>query len=110
MPQSRLLTVIITTPRKIRGPWLREISDIPVAKRLRLDAPHQVVVQNAQSSVDLPEPPTTINFQYSHGYADGADYNEGPGEIEGEITKAVKKAFELEKVYITTTKLDYKQS
>lgn len=104
----RLMTVTITTSRKEQGAWIRDICAVTAQKTLRLDAPHQVVVRNAFSFVDLPEPATTVEFHYSPGFTDGADYNDGPGDVEGEIIAAIKKAFELETVFVSYSKADYR--
>lgn len=108
MPSPRLMRVTVTTPRAVRGPEMRSLCALPVQQRLRLDAPHQVVVQKVLSFPDVPEPPTTVVFQYTYGFADSADYNDGPGDIEGDIIAAVKEAFEVAEVFATTIKFDCK--
>jgi hypothetical protein len=106
MSSQRLLCVIIATPRKLQGPDLRTLSAVKAEECLRLDAPHQIVVEKVPSFVDLPEPFTSVTFRYSNGYADSADYNDGPGDIEGEIVALVKAALNLKNIIVNYEKFD----
>ena len=108
MSRPRLLTVIITTPHTITGPDIRSVCALSIQERLRLDAPHQVVTHQAWSFVDLPVPPTTVELRYSTGFADGAADDQGVGEVEGEILKAMKSAFRHSDVHFCHTRVDVK--
>jgi hypothetical protein len=103
------MSVVVTTSRKVSGPEMAYLKMLPIQRRLQLDAPHGVKLQGSISFVELPESPTTILFQYSTGFADGAAFNEGVADIEGEIIALVKTMCEVETVYFATETIDFKQ-
>ena len=104
------MSVKITTPRDLHGPWIREVSELPLQRKFNLDAPHQVVVQHALWFGEGPQPVTTVAFQYSAGFASTTAYNEGLSDAEDDIIiVAVKRAFEIDVVYFSTEVIEFKQ-
>jgi hypothetical protein len=109
MARPRLMLVLVSTPRRVRGLDVEDLHRLPIQKQLHLDAPHQVVIKKVMAFSTLPEPPTTVLFQYSNGFADGAAFNEGVADVEGGFIEMVKVAFGVETVYFATEKIDFKQ-
>ncbi len=111
MPSPRLVTLVITTSHKARGPDVQELCALPLQQQFALDAPHQVVVHHAFSFADVPESPTvaTLVFRYSTGFANVTAY-ETLSDTEGKIIQLVKVAFEVDEVYFATEVVDFKRA